>query len=327
MERFVFVAAIVVASIFALGAIFGRYDGNFAFHFDDGGGTAELVELAPGALPAQAYEASAIRLRHVTARVVVTAEDRSDVEISVENPGGAPMPEISLERGRLTINGRLNGRIGSCREDGVELRGYGFTRYEEAPLITIRAPRTLDLNFTGAGRAEITETEALELDVNGCAQAAAANVAGDADLNLNGSGRITVAGAENANIDLNGSGRVRVDTLRAGLESELNGSGGVSIGALNGRMQLANRGSGSVEVESGAVTEGEVDLFGSGRVRLNAPAERLVVSIFGSGDVDAPVALGELDARIFGSGDIRVQSVRGAIRQEARGSGSVRIGQ
>ncbi len=325
MERFVFVAAIVVASIFALGAIFGK--GDFSFHFDEGGGTAELLQLAPGALPAQAYEADAIRLRHVAARVVVTAEDRDDVEISIENPGGAPMPELSLERGRLTIDGRLNGRIGSCREDGVDLRGYGFVRYEEAPLITIRTPRGLDLNFTGAGRAEISETATLDLNVNGCAHAAAANVTGDADLNLNGSGRITVAGAENANINLNGSGQVRVDVIRAGVESEVNGSGGVSIGALNGSMKLENRGSGSMEVDSGAVTQGEIELFGSGRVRLNAPAERLVVSIFGSGDVDAPVVLGALEAKIFGSGDVRVQSVRGAISQETRGSGSVRIGQ
>ncbi|MCR6643495.1 MAG: DUF2807 domain-containing protein [Terricaulis sp.] len=109
--------------------------------------------------------------------------------------------------------------------------------------------------------------------------------------------------------------------------SEVNGSGGVSIGAANGRLNLQNRGSGSVVVESGALTEAEIDLFGSGQVRLNAPAERLSVSIFGSGDVDAPVAMGSLDAKIFGSGDVRVQSVSGAVSQEVRGSGTVRIGQ
>lgn len=327
MERFVFVAAIVVASIFALGAIFGKGDGTFSFHFDDDGRMAELVELTAGAVPAQSYEADAIRLRHVAARVVITVEDRPDVEISIENPGAAPTPEISLERGRLTIDGRLSGRIGACREDGVELRGYGFALYEQAPLITIRAPRSLDLNFTGAGRAEIGETEALDLTVNGCAHAVAANVAGDADIDVNGNGQVSIAGVENAVIDLSGSGRVRVDAVRASVESEVNGSGGVSIGAANGRLNLQNRGSGSVVVESGALTEAEIDLFGSGQVRLNAPAERLSVSIFGSGDVDAPVAVGSLDAKIFGSGDVRVQSVSGAVSQEVRGSGAVRIGQ
>lgn len=332
MERFVFVTAIVVASIFALGAIFGDHDGGrWGFHFDVDGdergyGTAELVELAAAQVPAQAYQAGSIRLRHVAARVVVTTEDRTDVSIEIDNPGGAPTPEISLSEGRLTVDGRLRGRIDNCTDTGADLRGYGFVSHDQMPLITIRAPRDLDLSFTGAGTAEIGATNDLNLDVNGCARANAGDVANEANIDLNGSGRVVVAGAQDALIDLNGSGSVRVEAARASADAEVNGSGSVTIANLVGSLSLENRGSGSMEVLAGAVTEARIELLGSGQMTLNAPTQRLNVSIFGSGDVDAPVAVGDLEAEIFGSGDVRVLSVSGSVRQEARGSGSVRIG-
>jgi len=331
MERFVFVAAIVVASIFALGAIFGGpHSSRWGFHFDiddEGRGTSELVELTAGQASAQAYEAGSIRLRHVAARVLVTAEDRSDISVEIDNPGGAPMPVVTLEGGRLTVNGQLRGRIGNCTEEGVDLHGYGFTTYDRMPLITIRTPRTVDLSLTGAGRAEIGASDELNLDVNGCAHATAGDVSGAVEVNLNGSGQIVVAGGQEANIDVNGSGQVRIEAVRAGAESEVNGSGGVVIANLTGPLTMDNRGSGSLEVLGGAVTEADIELFGSGQVTLAAPTERLMVQIFGSGDVEAPVTVGALEAEIFGSGDVRVQAVTGELRQEARGSGSVRVGQ
>jgi hypothetical protein len=331
MERFVFVAAIVVASIFAIGAIFGGHRDGWGIHFnmndDEGGyGTAELVELAPAQISAQSYQAGSIRLRHIAARVVVTAEDRPDVSIEIDNPGHTPTPQVSLEAGRLTVDGQLRGRLGECSADGVHLRGYAYVSSAQLPLITIRAPRDLDLSFTGAGIAEIGPTQSLDLNVNGCAQANAGDVAGEANLDLNGSGRIVLAGAQRASVDLNGSGEVRVEAARAGADAEVNGSGDITFATLTGPLSIDNRGSGSLNVGGGAVTHAEVELFGSGRVSLNAPIERLNVSIFGSGDVDAPVTVGELDAEIFGSGDVRVQAVSGSMRQESRGSGSVRVG-
>src|SRR5690606_11971054 len=119
-----------------------------------------------------------------------------------------------LSDGRLTVDGRLRGRIGTCTDEGADLRGYGFVAHEQMPLITIRAPRDLDLSLTGAGRAEIGATNDLTLDVNGCAHANAADVANEAKIDLNGSGQIVVAGAGEALIDLNGSGEVRVETVR-----------------------------------------------------------------------------------------------------------------
>jgi len=329
MERFVFVAAIVVASIFALGAIFGHpMETGWGFRFNGDGARrpAELVELSPARIPAQAYQAGSIRLRYVAARVVVTPEDRTDISIEIDNPGSVPTPELSLERGRLTVDGRLRGRIGNCTEDGAELRGYGFVSHDQMPLITIRTPRDVDLNFTGAGRAEIGETHDLALDVNGCARANAGEAMGDASVDLNGSGEVVVAGARDASIDLNGSGRVRFEAVRGAANAEVNGSGGVIIATLTGSLTVENKGSGSLEVLAGAVTEADIELFGSGQVTLAAPTQRLVVSIFGSGDVNAPVPVGEVEAEIFGSGDVRVLSVSGSVRQEVRGSGEVRVG-
>jgi hypothetical protein len=330
MERFVFVAAIVVASIFALGAVFGSHRDGWGIHFsmddEDGMGTAELVQLAPAQLPAQTYQADRIRLRHIAARVVVTPEDRTDVSIEIDNPGGAPTPEISLSDGRLTVDGHLRGRVGECTDEGADLRGYGFVSHDQMPLITIRAPRQLDLAITGAGTAEIGDTQSLELDLNGCADVTAGAVAGEANLDLNGSGDVVIGPSQAAYVDINGAGSARIEAVRGDSDVEVNGSGRVTLAHVTGSFSMESRGSGMVEVLAGEVTEADIELFGSGQVTIGAPIQTLRVNIFGSGDVDAPVAVGDLDADIFGSGDVRVQSVTGTMRQEVRGSGEVRVG-
>ncbi len=68
MERFVFVAAIFVAVLFAMGAMFG-HGGGWHFEFDEAHGRpAPLVEVAPGQMAAQTYAAAPIRIRHAAAR-------------------------------------------------------------------------------------------------------------------------------------------------------------------------------------------------------------------------------------------------------------------
>lgn len=327
MERFVFVAAVTVAIIFGVFAMFGGPRWHMSWDDDaDARGVAPIVALAAGRAEPQNYSGESIRLRHVAAFVSVVPEDRTDVSVEIDNPGGAPMPAISSDDNRVIVDGQLRGRIQDCREDGVELRGYGFVANEQLPRITIRAPRALSIGVSGAGRTEIGETQSLDLDFSGCGAARLATVLGDLNIDLSGSGEVRGAGAQSLDADVAGSGEIEVGPIANGADVSIAGSGSVAINGLTGALDVSGAGSGSLEVRGGEVTVANVDLAGSGDVTIRAPVQRLEASIVGSGDVQVTAAVGEVDAEIAGSGNVTVQSVTGNVRKQIMGSGDVTVG-
>lgn len=329
MERFVFVAAVTIAIIFGIGAVFGGGDG-WQFEFDDDGerSRAEIVEVAPGSMEAQAFAGDRLRIRSAAANITVVPEDRTDFLIEIDNSAGqAPMPEVSTDGGRVIIDGRLRGRISDCGSETVDLRGYGDVAVADLPRITIRAPRTLQLDRSGAGSTEIGATETLDVDFSGCSDATVGDVAGEFAIDLAGSGEITVGAVRSLDIDLAGSGDIIVGAVSAGADIDIAGSGTVTIASLTGELQADSAGSGTVVVQAGAITSANIDLAGSGDVQVTAPVQTLAVNIVGSGDVDVNAQVGEIDAEIAGPGNVRVASVTGAVRQQVWGPGSVTVGQ
>lgn len=331
MERFVFFAAIVFAVIFGLGAVFSSgvlFGGDFHFEFDeDGRGTAAIVDTDAARLEPTTLEGAELRLKHLAAVVMITPEDRSDFVIEIDNPGGTPMPTVSAEAGRVTVDGQLRGRIRGCRDDGgANLRGYENVSLEQLPRVTIRAPLTVTVDRGGAGSTEIAAADSVDMDFSGCGTAAIADVAGELELEVAGSGRITAGAARRLNTDVAGSGEVSVGAIAEHADVDLAGSGTVTIASLNGSLSADAAGSGNIVVQGGAITTADIDLAGSGDVDIAAPIQALSVSIVGSGDVDVTAAVGDVDADIAGSGGVNVQSVTGAVRKQVWGSGDVRVG-
>ncbi|MBN8608838.1 MAG: DUF2807 domain-containing protein [Caulobacterales bacterium] len=326
MERFVFVVAIAIAVLFGLGAVFGGPHFNFDVDVD-GGGTSPVLETSAGRLEATAFAGNELRIRHGVARVTITPEDRQDFLIEINSPGGVPMPEVSSDDARVTIDGRLRGRISDCHDDGTaELRGYGAITAENLPVINIRAPRDLVLERGGAGTTEIGATESLNIDVTGCGTVTAADIAGPLEVDLAGSGQLTTGAAQSLNADVAGSGQVTVGAVREYAQIDIAGSGTVNIGSLTGQLNADAAGSGNVNVQGGAVTVAELDLAGSGNVEIAAPVQTLNASIVGSGNVSVSNIVGDIDAEIAGSGSVSAQSVTGAVRKEVWGSGDVQVG-
>jgi hypothetical protein len=328
MERFVFVAAIVLAVLFGLGAVFGH---NFHFEIDgeEGVGTAPVVEVAPGRLEAQAFSGNELEIRYAAAIVTITPEERSDYLIEIDNAAGrAPMPEISTGANGVVIDGRLKGRISRCTDNGgANLRGYGEMTAADLPRIIIRAPRDLRLDRGGAGTTEIGALQSLDLDLSGCGSVTAGDIADQARLDVAGSGEVRTGSARTLSADVAGAAEVNVGAVAEGAEVDLAGSGSVVIASLNGDLSADGAGSGNIRVLGGAISDASIDLAGSGDVDIAAPVQRLNVSIVGSGDVDVQGAVGDIEAEIAGSGNVRAASVTGAVRREVWGSGEVRIGQ
>ncbi|MGE4167663.1 MAG: DUF2807 domain-containing protein [Xanthobacteraceae bacterium] len=327
MERFVFVAAVTIAIIFGVVAVFGGTNG-FHFAFDeDGMGIDPIVEVGPGQTEAAVFAGTHLRVRSAAANVVITSEDRTDFSIEIDNSAGrAPMPTITTEGGHISIDGQLRGRIGDCEAETVELRGYGDIAYAELPRITIRAPRSLDLDLAGAGSTEIGPTESLQVDFSGCGDANIGDVAGELDIDLAGSSRVQAGAARNVDIDIAGSGEVNIGAVSEGASIDVAGSGEVTIASLNGDLSSDGAGSGDVSILAGAIGTADIDLAGAGGVSIAASVRSLEVDIVGSGDVDVNGEVGDIDAEIAGSGGVRASVVTGTVRKEVWGSGDVQVG-
>jgi hypothetical protein len=329
MERFVFVAAVTIALIWGAIALFGgkfvHFNGDWDIDAD--ARMAPLVEVAPGNMAAQTYVGDRLDLEDLAANVVITPEDRTDFVIEIANPAGrAPMPEIRAEAGLITVDGRLSRRIERCTEGGAELRDYGSVTAEELPRITIRAPRTLNIDRDGAGSLEIGPSQSVELDFSSCGTATLGDIAGPLSIDLAGSGRISAGAAQRLDADVAGSGGLSVGAVAEGANVDIAGSGEVRIAALNGDLSADGAGSGNLAVDGGAINQASIDLAGSGDVDLGATIRTLNVSIVGSGSVDVAAEVGDIDADIAGSGNVSARAVTGSIRKEVWGSGDVRVG-
>lgn len=326
MERFVFVAAIVVAVIFGIAAVFGGP--HFDFEMDvDAHGTAPIVAVSAGRMETQNFSGAELRIKSAAANVVITSEDRTDFAVEIDNGAGRlPMPTVSAEGDRVVIDGQLRGRISDCNEGGASVRGYGEMTAADLPRIVIRAPRTLSIDRSGAGSTEIGATENVDLDFSGCGSATIADVAGELNLDVAGSGQIRAGAARTLNADVAGSGAVAVGAVAEGADVDIAGSGSVTIASLTGDLNADGAGSGNVNVQSGAVTDANIDLAGSGDVEIGATVQSLNVSIVGSGDVDITQPVGSIEAEIAGSGSVSAPSVTGSVRREVFGSGEVNVG-
>jgi hypothetical protein len=326
MERFVFVIAVTVAIIFGVVAVFGGPHWDFDFDVDSHG-MEPVVEASAGRMAPQTFQGASLDIKHAAAIITITPEDRQDISVEVDNPGRAPMPVVSTENGHVIVDGRLRGRIGGCREDGVSLRGYGLLAPADLPRIQLHVPRNVLLDISGASTTTVGAAQAVDADLSGCGETTFGDVADTLKLDISGSGDVHTGAARRLDADVAGSSTVTVGALAEGADIDIAGSGQVEIASLTGALKSDGAGSGGVNVHGGAVTTAKIDLAGSGDVDIAATVQSLDVSIVGSGDVAVTQPVGEIDAEIAGSGSVSVPSVTGAVRKQIMGSGNVNIGE
>jgi hypothetical protein len=325
MERFVFIAAVAGAILMGAWAMFGH--SNFGFHMDaEGRGTSPLVELAPGTMAAQTFAGTYIDIRSAAANVTVIPEDRTDISVEIDNSAGlAPMPTVSTDESRVIIDGQLRGRIHGCDGDSLSLRGYGEVAEDQLPRITIRAPRAVEIDRSGAGSTEIGAAESVSLDLAGCGTARIGDVAGELDLDIAGAGEVTTGSARHVTADVAGAGDITLGAIAAGADLDISGAGTVTIASLTGDLSTDAAGASNIRINGGAIGTAEIDMAGSGDLEIAANVSTLTVSIMGVGDIDVAGTVGDLDVDIAGPGSVTVQAVTGSMQQDIAGPGSVTV--
>ncbi len=141
-----------------------------------------------------------------------------------------------------------------------------------------------------------------------------------------------------------GCGDWTVANVKGKLEISQAGSGDTSVGSA-GSAEINIAGSGSVKLQdvagdcevsiagsgdaSAAAVGGRVEanILGSGDVTITGGRSRsLEVNVMGSGDVTHNGEVGDAEVSVAGSGDVRIAKATGAISKSVAGSGDVMIG-
>ncbi len=320
-----------------------------------GFGLLSLAGLAGlAASPAATQQPSPqVQVEHAAARLVVIAEPRSDISVTVQH-GPSRLPDLAVRRegGRIVVDGGLARPFGGDRvrcvggvwntgvhaslfgglhsgsgdNRAVFVEGVGRVALADLPVITAHVPLDARLDTSGAVYGQIGQTRSLMLSPTGCGDWQAGHVQGSLSVDSAGSGDTRVDGAGEAHGRLAGSGDLAVGPIAGSAELSLAGSGDVSAGAVGGPVRLSLSGSGDVslaQVNAPVVA----NMASSGDVRIHGGrTPDLRVSIAGSGDFSFGGAAGRLTASVVGSGDIHVAHVDGPVSKSVIGSGEVTIG-
>ena len=312
-----------------------------------GGVTAALSVLAAGALQAQDFTPQ-VQVEHAAARLVVLAEPRSDISVTVQQ-GSSPLPQLSVRRegGRIIVDGglerdgrssiqcrggisfdglfgRQTGRVRDTR--AVEVQGVGRVRYADLPVVTAHVPLDARIATGGAVWGEAAAPRSLDLAASGCGDWTVGSMSGGLDADMLGSGDVKAGDAGSVHARLTGSGDLTVGRVLGGMDLALNGSGDVGAGPVIGPLKMALAGSGDVGVAS---VDGPVSarIASSGDIRIRSGRAPVVqVSVAGSGDFDFRGDAGRLAAAVVGSGDVHVSRVDGPVSKSVVGSGEVSVG-
>jgi len=302
-----------------------------------------LALLAVGAAPAFA-QTPTLRISHAAARVVISAENRTDIAVSVSG-GASRLPPLNVRRdGRaVVVDGGLDTHSMSCGGDysqthlfggidhvhdtrRVKLAGVGWVKVSDLPVITVHAPRAIAVSAGGAVWGDVGPSESLSLDAGGCGDWRIGAVRGKLGVHVAGSGDIQGDTAGALDVSVAVSGDVSLHSIAGPTHIDLAGSGDVHLGAVAGAIDARLAGSGDLVADR---VEGDVTakLAGSSDMKINGGhAPQLAVQIAGSGDFVFNGVAGSVSASVAGSGDIHVAHAQGPVAKSVIGSGDISVG-
>lgn len=251
-----------------------------------------------------------VRLRDLAAIVIVHPENRTDIAVSVINPGPLRMPEVRAGGRRVTIDGKLRRQISSCRGNGerfeANIARVGRLMARQLPTVMIHTPQNVVVSGGGAVRLHVERAEDVFVHLEGCGESDIESVENEADITVSGHMDVRVYEAGEATVRVAGEGDVVLGLVREGLTASLAGEGDLIAARVDGPTNIAIQGEGDVTIRDGRATVLSAVIAGDGDFTHGGSAERLDVVIIGSGDVRVRRVDGEITRRVFGSGDVVV---------------------
>ncbi len=266
---------------------------------------ASAVSILALGLAGTASAATEVELKDVAARVVVTPENRADVDLKVAY-GKSQLPQIMIHTvgNKLVADGKLKGKHLQCKgNNAVSVDGVGTVGSADLPTIYVKVPLNASVAAGGATFGQLGPSQTLEFSQGGCGNWTVGDVSGKAEINIGGSGDVTAGSTKDLEINIGGSGNFRGGSVQA-LEANIGGNGDIALTRINGTAEINIGGSGNVIVSDGSMPRLEVNIAGSGDVRFGGEVKDVSVNIVGSGDVRLKRATGNISKSIMGSGNV-----------------------
>lgn len=266
---------------------------------------ASAVSVLALGMAGAAFASTEVELRDVAAHVVVTPENRSDVDLKVAY-GKSQLPQIMVHTvgNKLVADGKLKGKHLQCKgNNAVSVDGAGTVSAADLPTIYIKVPLNAEVAAGGATFGQLGPSQSLQFSQGGCGNWTLGDVSGKAEINIGGSGDVTAGATKDLEINIGGSGNFRSTSVQA-LEANIGGNGDISLGRINGPAEVNIGGSGNVIINDGVMPRLEVNIAGSGDVRFGGEAKDVEVNIVGSGDVRIKRATGNVSKSIMGHGNV-----------------------
>ncbi len=290
--------------------------------------SAAVLAALAAAHPAAAAPQEA-EIRNAVARVIVIPEDRTDIAVEITR-GSADLPQLVVERRGDKV--RIDGGLGR-RRNLLQFNSNGIRNCSDGRAEGRQPGEGATVEVSGTGRVRLEDAPLIvlrtprDVDVSSSSgvYGAIGRGARSVDLGAGGCGTWTVANVDGRmEVAVGGSGSVRTGSSRS-LAASVGGSGSITTGATED-MEANIGGSGSIVV---ANVNGPVDISigGSGDVTIRGGrATMMDVAVAGSGNVRFDGTANSLEASIAGSGDVRITEVTGPVSRSIVGSGEVRIG-
>jgi hypothetical protein len=269
------------------------------------------MAAAAGLLAAgTAAAAPVVEIRDAVARVIVSPEARSDIQVEIVRPNPRLPLRVWSFAGRTYVDGGLAHRISDCRtqagEPSVSVIGVGEISADAMPQIVIHTPMDARVVAGGAVWGQVGRTAALDLANAGCGDWQVANVRGKLKLTQAASGSIRAGLAGAAELYDAGSGSIITREVSGPVTAMNVGSGQIDVGAVNGAFDARIAGSGHVHAAAGHASLMKASIAGSGDIGLNGTADVLKASVVGSGDVRVTKVTGQVSKAVIGSGMVRI---------------------
>lgn len=298
-----------------------------------------------------------IELRDLVARVVVTPENRSDIDVRVRY-GKAKVPTLMVShRGNVTV---LDGHLSSIQHNvsfkinfnfnddsdnhangRVFISGVGDVDINDLPMVFVHVPMNADVKDSAYTFGTIGPSNSLNFILNGSGDWNIAPVNGPLNVIDSGSGSVRIASAGDSVIDNMGSSEIHLGRARK-LKLSLSGSGDFNAGQSD---DTTIQNMGSSEITLGKVSSLKAQLAGSGDLHMEGVGGTLTLVNTGSSDViinrlDGTASLdmtGSGDVSIrdgqssnfvvhgTGSGDVTFHGTAGSVSVDTTGSGDVNI--
>jgi hypothetical protein len=321
MIRWILILAIAAAACIIVADLFGPRINLGALHIELGDGPSLPVVDHPVHTPAKAYAAKTLVVRNAVAALDITPEDRADISVEIDNPGGLPQPRVALEAGDLVIDGGLDWRIHRC--------GGALDDLSDGGRLTIKAhvPRDVKLRTRGAISAKVGPSANADLKLGGCGAAEIGDTAGRLDIGWAGKGDVKAGASKTAEVDTAGLGDIELGAVSQAMNARIAGAGSIKAASVQGAVDASIAGSGDINVAAGSVSTLTASIAGAGSVTVDAPVQDVRANIMGSGDVRVSKPVGNVNATIMGSGDVRVAAVTGTVSKSVMGSGRVTVGE